>query len=329
MTNLISARPPAQTTKPIKYSEIFYSIQGEGEYTGIPTAWVRFFLCNLRCDGFGQKDPTDPSTYQLPYKDFDTKTVNRIEDLPVWEYGCDSSYSWSAKFKHLQMSKTASEICDEIQRVMTNPHNPGGHFRHAKTGKEQHLCFTGGEPLLPVSQRAVIEILKEFKNRPGGPLHGGNKGSNHPESITFETNGTQPLLPEFEQYLSNPGNYNGEIFFSVSPKLFTVSGENSQTAIKPDVVRSYYDLSKRGQLKFVVGANPDHWEELDRTVDLFRQAGVQWDVWIMPIGANMAGQHGEYGGHSSAGDVAKMAYERGYNVSARVHVYLWDNVIGV
>ena len=26
------------------YSEIFYSIQGEGHYTGVPTAWIRFFL---------------------------------------------------------------------------------------------------------------------------------------------------------------------------------------------------------------------------------------------------------------------------------------------
>jgi len=44
------------------FSEIFYSIQGEGEYTGVPTAWLRFFLCNLQCNGFGQKDPTDEST---------------------------------------------------------------------------------------------------------------------------------------------------------------------------------------------------------------------------------------------------------------------------
>ena len=29
------------------YSEIFDSIQGEGEYTGYPTAWLRFYLCNF------------------------------------------------------------------------------------------------------------------------------------------------------------------------------------------------------------------------------------------------------------------------------------------
>ena len=52
------------------YSEIFDSIQGEGEYTGYPTAWLRFYLCNLQCNGFSQDDPTDPSTYKLPYKNY-------------------------------------------------------------------------------------------------------------------------------------------------------------------------------------------------------------------------------------------------------------------
>ena len=40
--------------KKVYYSEIFHSIQGEGHYTGVPTAWIRFFLCNLQCSGFGR-----------------------------------------------------------------------------------------------------------------------------------------------------------------------------------------------------------------------------------------------------------------------------------
>ena len=89
------------------YSEIFHSIQGEGNYTGVPTAWLRFFLCNLQCDGFMQKDPTDPSTYDLPYLDIDPKEYKAMEDLPVFDKGCDSSYSWSKKYKHLQRKGTA------------------------------------------------------------------------------------------------------------------------------------------------------------------------------------------------------------------------------
>jgi 7-carboxy-7-deazaguanine synthase len=313
------------------YSEIFYSIQGEGEYTGVPTAWLRFFLCNLQCNGFGQKNPTDESTYVLPYKDFDPKSVNRIEDLPVWTRGCDSSYSWSSKFKHLQYRKTAKEICDQIQAELTNEWNPTGTFLHPLSHVEQHMCFTGGEPLMKHGQQAVVEIIEEFKTRDGGKLRSGfAKGSNQPEFITFETNGTQELDDDFVKFFANKGLYNGELFFSVSPKLWTVAGERPEKAIKPDNVAYYNWLSNgRGQLKFVVGADKEQWDEVDEVVAKFREAGVTYPVWIMPVGATEEAQTGEMEGYASAGQIAEMAYKRGYSVSARVHVYLWGNLIGV
>ena len=32
---------------------------------------------------------------------------------------------------------------------------------------------------------------------------------------------------------------------------------------------------------------------------------------------------------AGAGEIAEKAFKRGYNVSARVHCYLWGNLIGV
>ena len=55
-------------SKEFYYSETFYSMQGEGHYTGRPTVWLRYFLCNLQCNGFGQLDPTNPDSYFLPYE---------------------------------------------------------------------------------------------------------------------------------------------------------------------------------------------------------------------------------------------------------------------
>ena len=42
----------------------------------------------------------------------------------------------------------------------------------------------------------------------------------------------------------------------------------------------------------------------------------------MPTGAREEEQS------ATAGEVAKMAFDRGYNVSGRMHVYLFGNAIG-
>ena len=290
------------------YSEIFYSIQGEGHYTGVPTAWIRFFLCNLQCNGFGQIDPTNPDTYDLPFLDYDVSKIKRVEDLPVWEKGCDSSYTWAKKYKHLIGQETPQVLANKIVDVLKNENNPEGKFLHPVSKQHQHLCITGGEPLMPTGQEATIGIYRELQ-----------KQDNLPSSMTFETNGTQMLKPNFIDWVKE---IDTEIFFSCSPKLFTVSGEESKKAIKPEVVAEYRKLSSKGQLKFVVGDKDREWNEMEEALEKFRSAGVDWPVWIMPVGAREEEQS------ATAGEVAQKAFRRGYNVAARVHVYLFGNAIG-
>jgi len=297
-----------EVEKKYYYSEIFHSIQGEGHYTGTPTAWIRFFLCNLQCNGFGQKDPTDPSTYELPFQDFDVDSVKKVEDLPVWEKGCDSSYTWAKKFKKLMGYETPTVLADKIVDILKTDTNQNGLFLHPNSRQHQHLCFTGGEPLMVTGQAASMGIYKSLEKR-----------ANLPASMTFETNGTQKLTEPFKRWIKDIPE---EIFFSVSPKLFTVSGEKTEKAIKPENVKEYAECSNRGQLKFVVGASRREWEELENTVRKFREAGIDWPVWIMPTGAREEEQT------TTAGKVAEEAFKRGYNVSARVHVYLFGNAIG-
>ena len=162
--------------KEYAYSEIFYSMQGEGKYTGEPTAWLRFFLCNLQCDGFGQKDPTDPSTYKLPYQEIKVEDYNEIESLPVFAYGCDSSYSWSKKFKHLQHKASPAVIAERILDSLPN----------RTFNNNIHMCFTGGEPLMKHAQAAVVDIMDYYHDI-----------EEKIPSVTFETNGTQQLTEDF------------------------------------------------------------------------------------------------------------------------------------
>ena len=290
------------------YSEIFHSIQGEGHYTGVPTAWIRFFLCNLQCSGFGQVDPTNPDTYDLPFLDYDVSQVKRVEDLPVWEKGCDSSYTWAKKYKHLMGQETPDSLANKIVDILKTESNPEGLFLHPMSKQRQHLCFTGGEPLMITGQQASVGIYEELL-----------KQGNLPESMTFETNGTQKLREPFKEWATG---IDQEVFFSCSPKLFTVSGEQTKKAIIPEVVGEYYQVSNKGQLKFVVGSEQRQWDEMDEAIEKFRSAGCNWPVWIMPVGAREEEQT------ATAGDVAKLAFQRGYNVAARVHVYLFGNAIG-
>ena len=37
----------------LRYSEAFYSVQGEGRFVGVPSVFLRTFGCNFRCLNFG------------------------------------------------------------------------------------------------------------------------------------------------------------------------------------------------------------------------------------------------------------------------------------
>ena len=282
------------------YSEIFKSIQGEGHYTGVPTTWLRFFGCNLECQGFGQDDPTDPSTYKLPYLEHDLIDVKCVEDLPVWKYGCDSSYSWSKKYAKLQKKETEIEVAKKLFDQMYN--------------QNTHIAFTGGEPLMKAAQKKTVKILEEMERLCYEKF--GKRFTN----ITWETNGTRPLETALQNYLMQFKDQ-VEYFFSVSPKMFNTSGEKD--AVCPEIVKEYYDLSDGvGQLKFVCNGSDASWNEIEESIVKFRKAGVMYPIWIMPVGATEESQD------ELAKEITMQTMERGYNVAARVHCYIFGNQIG-
>ena len=275
--------------KRYRISEIFHSVQGEGRYTGVPSLFLRFWGCNFQCRGFGKS--------QLP------KTrIDRLEDFPVLESGCDTEYAWNPAFRHLSEEMTADEICDRLEELVPS-------FQHPYSSLETHLVITGGEPML--NQAGIVTVLDALAAR-----------DNLPSYITIETNGTQAPRQELADRISRYEGYGSrELFWSVSPKL-SLSGEAWDAAIRPSVVAAYQMLSNAGQLKFVVGSADREWDEMESTIQKFRDAGVEWPVWVMPTGAREEEQT------ATAGKVAEKAFKKGYNVAARVHVYLFGNAIG-
>ena len=173
-----------------------------------------------------------------------------------------------------------------------------------------HIAFTGGEPLMKAAQKNTVKILEEMDR-----LFGRKRFTN----ITWETNGTRPLDPILHNYLQSI-EHTTEFFFSVSPKLWSVAGEKE--GIQPDIVRQYHDLSDIGQLKFVCNGTNEAWDEIEDSILKFRKVGVDYPIWIMPVGATEESQD------EVAKQITIQTMERGYNVSARVHCYIFGNQIG-
>lgn len=305
------------------YSEQFFSFQGEGKYTGVPTLWHRFFLCNLQCQGFGQIDPKDESTYKLPYLEVNPDDYEKLTDLPVFAYGCDSSYSWSKRFARFQTHATPEESVDSLLKLL-DPKVDTSLI---------DLCFTGGEPLMSRAQTSSVAMMKVLDKR-------GIKVNR----VTYETNATQRLNEAFKDYWDQ--SYT-PVFFSMSPKLYCVSGEKPEKAIKPEIIVDYIEetLVKDPsfephdyQLKFVVSGSEESWDEMEGVLTKIRNemdkrrtiGGFDPSkVWIMPLGGTTEGQSGSISGHMSAADIAIETINRGYKFAARVHTHVFGNAIGL
>lgn len=287
-------------SRKIRYSEIFSSFQGEAEHAGLPAVWIRLFGCNLECQMFGQKSK-DPKDWVHPYKDVDLSNIERVEDLPVFSTGCDSSYSWSARYKHLATDATVAEIGRKVQDELKRAYGIEKGWHHPVTGQPVMLCFTGGEPML--WQQAIIEILAWFDESP--PM------------VTIETNGTRRLSNVFSD---NIMTYCEDLHFACSPKLQNVSGEIG--AVDYNVIESYASFADSGCLKFVMNNDPEAWEELDRHAKELR-ARVHWPMWVMPVGATKEDQE-----RDEAATIALEAMRRGFRVATRNHCYLFGNKIG-
>lgn len=278
----------------LKVAELFYSLQGEGRYMGIPSVFLRTFGCNFECAGFGM--PKGEKSQEVAPIAARVQDFKSYGELLLVSTGCDSYASWHPSFKQLSPMLTTDAIVDRIMEIIP--------FHE---WKDEHLVITGGEPLLGW-QRAYPDLLQHPKMVPL-------------KELTFETNGTQALTADFYSYLerwTNARTYDA-LTFSVSAKL-SCSGESREDAIKPEIVKQYESIGYT-YLKFVVATEEDAAEALE-AAQIYRDAGFQGPIYLMPVG----GVESVYTMNNRR--VAEFAMKNGLRYSDRLQVPLFKNEWG-
>jgi 7-carboxy-7-deazaguanine synthase len=152
------------------------------------------------------------------------------------------------------------------------------------------VVITGGEPLL--QQEALLPVIAGLAVADGADYR-----------VEVETSGTIAPRPELLELVT---------IFNVSPKL-AHSGLTPSQRRRPDALRALA-ASGKAVWKFVVRGAGD-FAELAQLVDEFKLS----PVWVMPEGTtSLAVTEGFRA-------IAEPAIERGWNVSPRLHVLVWEN----
>jgi organic radical activating enzyme len=287
----------------IKIAELFYSVQGEGRYMGVPSVFMRTFGCNFRCKKFGRPRDEEivganPEVAAVMTRISEFKSYN---ELPLVSTGCDTYAAIYPEFKDLSPYRSPEEIVTDIMAML--PY---------RQWRDEHLVITGGEPLLAWQQIYPVLLSRPEMLRL--------------KEITFETNGTQLLYPEFRHFLLNwtlnptfGRRGPNALTFSVSAKL-SCSGESREDAIRPDVVMQYQEIGHT-YLKFVIAQEQDAEEALE-VLEIYRREGFTGDVYLMPVG----GVESVYSLNNRR--VAELAMQHGLRYSDRLQVPLFKNEWG-
>jgi len=272
-------------------SSDFYSVQGEGISSGVPSYFVRLGICNLTC-GMSRKF-TNQLAKEEKLEDGEIFVGDlHAEGKATWTCDSTSQWLWRGEDKEFQY------LIDQWKEQ--------GIYEDILDGTI-HIIWTGGEPTIKGHQEAIVNFLEYWSNwelkQPGSteeciPYH------------EIETNGTIVIEDELFSWLSQ---------INCSPKLSN-SGMTEKQRINPDAIKRIMEHDNY-QFKFVISTEDD-------VKEVFRDFIVPYRIPLTNV-VCMPGLDSQTDFHERTQFVLEMAKKYRFRGLTRLHISAWDKTLNV
>jgi len=271
-------------------SSDFYSVQGEGVSSGIPSYFVRLGNCNLTC-GMSRAF-TNKLLKEASLEDGEIfKGDLELEGKATWT--CDSTSQWLWR----GVNQDFQYLIDQWKEQ--------GIYKHIKNGTI-HIIWTGGEPTIKGHQEAIINFFKYWESI---DPEVNNSLRNIPYN-EIETNGTIVITKELLELLDQ---------INCSPKL-TNSGMTEKQRINPDAIKRIMEFDNY-QFKFVISTEDD-------VKEIFRDFIEPFNIPLKNV-VCMPGLDSQTDFHERTQFVLEMAKKYMFRGLTRLHISAWDKTLNV
>jgi 7-carboxy-7-deazaguanine synthase len=277
-------------TNKLLISSAFYSVQGEGISTGIPSYFVRLGLCNLQC-GMSAKFMNQLRKDKSLEDGEIFKGDLELEGKATWT--CDSTSQWlwrgeNKDFQYLIDQWKEQGIYEDINHGVI------------------HIIWTGGEPTIKGHQEAIVNFNNHWNNI---IIYGTNSHEFSPFQ-EIETNGTIVIEDDLFKIIDQ---------INCSPKLEN-SGQARNKRIVPEAIKRIMEHPNY-QMKFVISTEDD-------VKEIFRDFIEPFNIPLKNVVA-MPGMDSQTDFHERTQFVLEMAKKYKFRGLTRLHISAWDKTLNV